>query len=115
MSRKNKIYTMSLIGTYSCPQLGAKLVIKEANNDNGKGSGTFTIGNLTIQVSINYHWKNNGGPETVYEIWASDFNGYDYVGAAGHSSDTDASKGIMLVGGLSNVDSTHGFSGLFKK
>lgn len=106
---------MGLIGTYSCAQLGAKLEIKEANNANGQGSGTFTMGGVSLPVAIHYHFKDNVGPTTVFQVWTSDTYGWQYIGAAGCSSDTSASAGIYLAGGISTLNSATGFAGLFVK
>lgn len=106
---------MSLIGTYNNKSLNATLEIKEANNANGEGSGTFTIGGASYAVNLHYHFDNNVGQPTVLQIWASDIYGYDYLGAAGSTPTTDGSDGISLAGGLSNVNATQGFSGLFTK
>jgi hypothetical protein len=106
---------MSLEGTYTCASLDAKLVITKANNTNGEGTGTLTIGDLTMEVNIHYHFNQNVGPDTVIEIWGSNFYGYDYTGAAGFTKDTNGASGIMLAGGFGNASSVQGFSGLFKK
>lgn len=106
---------MSIQGTYNNKALNAKLVITEANDSNGQGKGTFSIGGASYEVALHYHFDNNTGPTTVMQIWTSNTYGWDYVGAAGSTPTADGSKGITLAGGFANTKTTNGFSGLFTK
>jgi len=106
---------MSLIGKYSNKALNASLDIKEANNANGQGSGTFTIAGASYEVSVRYHFDNNVGPTTVMQIYTANTYGWDFVGMAGSTATTDGSKGISLAGGVANTKATSGFSGVFTK
>ncbi|WP_420572674.1 hypothetical protein [Kordia sp.] len=106
---------MSIIGTYSNKALNATLEIKEANNSNGQGSGTFTIAGVAYEVSVRYHFDNNVGPTTVMQIYTANTYGWDFVGMSGSTPTTDGSGGITLAGGVSSTKETSGFSGLFTK
>jgi hypothetical protein len=106
---------MSLIGKYTNKTLNATLELTAANISNGQGSGYFTIGGVSHAISLHFHFNDNVGPATVLQIWADTFAGFLYLGASGSTPSTDGSSGITLAGGVSTVNSTHGFSGLFTK
>ena len=106
---------MSITGKYSNKALDAVLDIKEANNSNGQGSGTFTIAGASYEVTVRYHFDNNSGPTTVMQIYTANTYGWDYVGMAGSTPTTDGSQGISLAGGVASTKQTSGFSGVFTK
>jgi len=107
---------MSMKGTYTNKTLNATLKITEANNANGTGKGTFTIGGKSYGVNLHYHFENNTGLPTVLQIWSDQgtLYGWEYVAASGSTPDQGAS-GITLAGGVSTVNNTHSFSGFFAK
>jgi len=103
-------------GTYTSKTLNATLNITSADNATGKGSGTLAIGGKTYGVTLHYHFENNTGQPTVLQIW-SDQNtlyGWEYVAASGSTPDQGRS-GITLAGGVSTVNGSTSFSGLFSK
>ncbi|MFT5778757.1 MAG: hypothetical protein ACI837_001713 [Crocinitomicaceae bacterium] len=109
---------MSMTGVYRCAALGATLEIKTATNNNGQGSGTFTMGGATWDVGIRYHFLNDGGPQTVLQMWASHGSANSYVTASAYTSNTNASEGIQFAGGScisTGIAGATGFTGLFKK
>jgi len=106
---------MSLIGKYTNRKLRATLEITSAYDVYGAGIGTFTFRNRTYGVSVHYNFQDNFGDPTVLQIWAIDTCGYQYLGAAGSTPTKDGSQGIELAGGVSTVNSTEGFHGLFTK
>jgi len=107
---------MSMKGTYVNKTLNAKLDITAADNSNGKGSGTFSIGGKSFGVDLHYHFEGNTGLPTVLQIWSnqSTLFGWEYVAASGSTPD-QGNSGIRLAGGYSTVNGTTGFSGLFTK
>ncbi|MFT7055690.1 MAG: hypothetical protein ACJAR3_001319, partial [Roseivirga sp.] len=43
---------MSSVGTYSCTARGAKLEIRAIKNQNGDASGTFSMGGISLPISL---------------------------------------------------------------
>ena len=106
---------MSLIGKYTNKELRAALEITSAYDVYGAGIGTFTLRDKSFGISVHYNFENKFGDPTVLQIWAIDTCGYQYLGAAGSTPTKDGSQGIELAGGVSTVNSTEGFYGLFTK
>ena len=106
---------MSLVGRYSCHELGAVLTITEANDSNGRGRGRFAMGGMTIPINLHYHFENSDGPRTNLIIWDTNTDPNQYVGGAGVSDTPYADEGVHLAGGLSVLGKTAGFSCFFKK
>ena len=107
---------MTLKGKYSCSELSATLTITEANDSNGTGEGSFSMGGVTVPVTMKYHFKNSAGPTTNYVLSGLNNDPNQYVGMAGFSKTAHASDGITLAGGLSVSDGdVAGFSCFFKR
>ena len=105
----------NLQATFSCKELGASLTIREANDRNGSGKGSFSMGGVTVPVSIHYHFENHGTKGTNYTIWGNTDNPNHYVGIAGDSKTTGADRGMTLAGGLSISGQTTSFSCFFRR
>ncbi|MFT4741786.1 MAG: hypothetical protein ACJAS3_001340 [Roseivirga sp.] len=58
---------MNSVGTYSCTARGAKLEIRAIKNQNGDASGTFSMGGISLPISLYHHFEGNAGPSTVMQ------------------------------------------------
>lgn len=103
---------MSLVGTYTCKPMGAVLTVTSANDANGQGTGTFSIGGNTVNVDIHYHFANSSGPSTNLAIWGMKDDPNFYVGGAGVTNN-DTYKAIQLAGGASIGPEVIHFGGSF--
>ena len=102
-----------LNGTYVCKELGAEFKVTESNDSNGTGKGTFSLGKMSVGVSIHYHFKNSVGPETTLEFNGCKDDPNQYTGGAGFLPDYNKITGINLAGGFATIDEAIGFSGKF--
>jgi len=106
---------MSLVGTYTNDDSGAVLNIKTSNDANGEGSGSFSMGDISIPVSIHYHFIAGGLTGTTLVVSGYEDEPNYYIGSAGYADTTTGSNGIRLSGGLAIQKTVIPFSGLFVK
>ena len=103
----------NLIGTYVCKELSAQFKVTEANDSNGNGKGVFLLGTMSLEVSIHYHFKNSGGPETTLLFSGGKDDPNQYVGGAGFYPNNNKVTEITLAGGWSTINEAIGFSSKF--
>jgi hypothetical protein len=77
---------MSLVGTYVNVAQNYTLVITEANDSNGTGKGTMNWGPHAIPVTLHYHFKNSGGPETCLWVVGNQDDPNKYFAGAGYTN-----------------------------
>jgi hypothetical protein len=77
----------SIQGTYKNQNIGATLVISQANDSNGQiGSASLTYEGKTYPATGHYHFKNSVGPTTCVVVNAlNDENGYISLALAADS------------------------------
>lgn len=69
-------------GTYKNDNIGATLVISQANDSNGQiSSASIAYGGKTYPATGHYHFKNSGGPTTCVVLSATD-DTTGYIGLA---------------------------------
>ena len=102
-------------GTYKNDNIGATLVISQANDSNGQiGSASLTYGGRTYPASGHYHFKNSSGPTTVVVLNALD-DSVGYIGLALTAPDMQFNE-LKSFGGFVNFDSTAvGLGGAFMR
>jgi len=105
----------SLVGTYVCTELGAMFRVNEATDSNGNGKGVFTMGKMSLEVSIHYHFKNSGGPETTLTFIGQKDSPNLYLGCAGFYPNNRNVTEINLAGGWATINNTIGFSSKFTR
>jgi len=103
----------NLVGSYVCKELNAEFIIAEANDSNGQGKGTFRLGKISLAVSIHYHFKNSGGPETSLSFVGNIDDPNYYTGGAGSLPNLSSVNGIKIAGGFATISDTISFSGNF--
>ena len=104
----------NLQAKFSCAELGATLTITKANDSNGTGNGSFSIGGVNVPVAVYYHFEHKGTRGANFTIWG-DTTGPNHLGMAGSSKTTGADHGITLAGGLAISSQTTSFSCFFKR
>ncbi|HLP48455.1 MAG TPA: hypothetical protein VK186_04090 [Candidatus Deferrimicrobium sp.] len=103
----------NLIGTYVCKELNAEFKVTEATDSNGSAKGVFSMGTMSLGISIHYHFKNSGGPETTLSFSGAKDDPNLYVGGAGFYPNKSNVTEITLAGGWATINETIGFSSKF--
>ncbi|MCP3460400.1 hypothetical protein [Bradyrhizobium sp. CCGUVB23] len=104
-----------LQGTYVNDNIGAKLVIAQANDSNGQiTSASISYNGHNYPATGHYHFKNSTGPTTVTVPTGLDDDA-GYV-ALTLTSDSQEFKRLKSFGGLANFDAeTIGLGGAFNR
>ena len=104
---------MSLVGTYVCNAIPAKLIVTEANDANGQAKGVMEFGDgIVIHVQMHYHYKNNVGPDT--DLWFAGNNDdpNQYVAGVGITNNQGFPK-IEIAGGFPLENGVQAFHDTF--
>ncbi|BCS94806.1 hypothetical protein DSLASN_04380 [Desulfoluna limicola] len=107
---------MSLLtGKFMCKELNAELIISHAEDSDGSAIGEFVLAEKNIPVSIHYHFKNSGGPETTLTFSGHIDDPNYYAGGSGYIANIKENNEIDIAGGFTSISDTTGFSGKFFK
>lgn len=102
-------------GTYKNDNIGATLVISQANDGNGQiASASLTYAGKTYPATGHYHFKNSSGPSTCVIVNAlDDDSGYISLALV---SDTMDFKELKSFGGRVTFDTAAiGLGGAFRR
>lgn len=105
---------MPLQGVYTCPELGAKFDVQEADVATGEAKGVILIADVEINVNIHFHLENNVGPTTDLWFAGNSDDPNEYIGGAGMASTTDYAL-LTLAGAYPTQYSVLTFEGEFHR
>jgi len=77
------ITIMPLEGVYTCPEIGAKFTVLEADVATGQAKGVILVADVEINVNIHFHLENNVGPVTDFWFAGNNDDPNEYIGGAG--------------------------------